>query len=207
MFHCVHQAIVRASLGIVVAGVADLLGLVLGIAIVHAGGEFALRQRDRLVGKVRGSEGPAAVASSSPRDRTGEVVRDTAGNVWTSLCGAVAGYSVAPSAAIAFYRGWIGGIVSVDDEHRSRLRSGPSAAYYLITVLLQSVPWVLVVGAGISIGFAVFGRFIGLDSPYTGPYVWPAFLLIPQQAVVDLCWIIGIAIPISVVASVFEFFA
>jgi hypothetical protein len=44
------------------------------------------------------------------------------------------GMGVVFSYPIIAYRGWIGGIVSVDNQHASRFSNLPEAAYYLINV-------------------------------------------------------------------------
>lgn len=199
-----HQAICRASLGIMIAAAANLTGLLAGIAMVHAGNSFALRQRDEIVSSAQAS---SVKVSYDAGRRASSAWLDTTGNLLATVGGTVCGYTVVTAAAVVLYRGWVGGIVSVDGQHRSRFSRPTEAAYYSITVLLQSVPYIFAVGAGIGIGLAVFGRYLGVKPVYSGPNIWPASLLVPRQAVFDLLWIYAVAVPVMALASLFEFFA
>jgi hypothetical protein len=203
MLHCIYQAIIRARFGIMIAALADVSGLVLGVAMVHTGNSFALRQRDRIVNSAQGS---SVIVSLATGDRAKAALLDTAGHLWASVGATLAGSVVVPAGGLAFYRGWVGGIVSVDDGHRSRLTNASMASYYLVTVLLQSVPYILAVGAGISIGLALLGPYFGLNLHYGGPSIWPHSLRIPRQPVTDALWIYMVTLPLMFIASVFEFF-
>jgi hypothetical protein len=74
----------------------------------------------------------------------------------------IGGYGVPAGYCIAGYRGWVGGVVSVDDAHHSRLRTPYEAFYYLTTLVLQLIPYTLTGGAGVNLGIATFAR-PGLD--------------------------------------------
>jgi hypothetical protein len=204
MLDTIYQAIHRASLGIAIAALADLAGLLAGIAMVHAGSSFALRQRDEIVHQAYASSSTTIAYNAGHRAQS--ACLDVAGNLGATVGGSISGYPMVTAAAVVFYRGWVGGIVSVDGDHRSRFNRPSEAAYYIITILLQSVPYVLAVGAGISIGLAAFGRYFGVNLDYSGPLIWPAILLVPRQAVVDLLWIYAAALPMMALASTFEFF-
>lgn len=54
-------------------------------------------------------------------DRAKAALLDVGGNVQVALITSVAGLAVVGPLPIAAYRGWVGGIVSVDAQHRSRL--------------------------------------------------------------------------------------
>jgi hypothetical protein len=203
MLNCIYQAITRAHLGIMIAALADILGLLLGIALVHTGNSFALRQRDRIVNSAQGS---SVIVSLATGDKAKAALLDTVGNLWAAVGATLAGSVVVPAGGLAFYRGWVGGIVSVDGAHRSRLTNASTASYYLVTVLLQSVPYIFAVGAGISIGLALLGPYFGLNLHYGGPSIWPHSLRIPRQPVTDALWICVAAVPLMFIASVFEFF-
>src|SRR5438093_3502813 len=45
---------------------------------------------------------------------------------------------------------------SVRSDHTSRLNDPRSAIYYLLTLLLQVMPYSLAVGAGVNVGIALF---------------------------------------------------
>ncbi len=204
MLHRIYLAMVRARVGIAIAALAQVSGLLAGLGMVHAGNSFALGQRDGLVNRAQGS---AILVSFGRGAKAKAALLDAAGNLMASVGGTVAGPGVVIPAGIAFYHGWVGGIVSVDGAHRSRLASAASASYYLIAVLLQSAPYILAVGAGISVGLAMVGPYFGWNLPYSGPMIRPYSLRLPRQALIDVLWIYAAVLPLLVVASLFEFFA
>ena len=96
------------------------------------------------------------------------------------------------------YRGWVGGIVSVDHDHHSRLAAWKSAVYYVVTLLLQVAAFVLAGGAGLHLGFSFFRR--------EGPFVGPAWFRMPRRALVDVAWIYVLIVPLFAIGSVWEYF-
>ena len=92
-------------------------------------------------------------------------------------------------------------MVSVDDAHHSRLSTPYEAFYYLTTLLLQLIPYMLTGGAGVNLGIAAFAR--PAWTGYDGRRV--KWLLIPFDAIRDAGWIYLIALPMFAVASLFEF--
>jgi len=178
-----------------------LLGVTVGAVMVHHGNAFALHRSDSLV-NVETASSPVSAAM-----RRGLPLRaaflDFAGNL---LLGAVPstvmGISVALPFPLAAYRGWIGGIVSVDGKHRSRLRPSRERWYYLVVVLLQLLPYTLAGGTGIRLGLA----FLRPASPfgYPGSSRWMG---LPAEGVLDVLRIYTLVIPLFLVASVIEFLA
>lgn len=126
---------------------------------------------------------------------------DAAGNAVAGLLSMVAGYGVPAGYGVAAYRGWIGGIVSVDDAHRSRLARPFPAFYYLVTLLLQLVPSSLAGGAGVSMGIAAFAG--ESRTGYKGPRI--RWLQIPHEAIRDAGWVYLTSLPLFGIASLFEF--
>ena len=100
--------------------------------------------------------------------------------------------------AAALLRGWVGGIVSVDGDHHSRLASARSGIYYLGVLLLQILPYSLVGGAGINIGISLYRR----TPHYSGPRWWS----FPIEALRDALRIYVLAIPFFLIASLIEFY-
>lgn len=197
----IRRALRHSMFGIWSIGLTYILSVLVGLSMVHSGNRYGLEFRDKLVGKAqhesailrefqRGS--PAAAAGL-----------DAAGNAVAGLLSIIAGYGIPAGYGIAAYRGWIGGIVSVDGAHRSRLASPSSAFYYLVTLLLQLVPYSLAGGAGVNLGVAAFA---GVDrSGYYGPRM--RFLQIPYEAISDAAWIYALSLPLFAIASLFEFMA
>jgi hypothetical protein len=97
------------------------------------------------------------------------------------------------------YRGWIGGIVSIDGSHASRLADVKEGAYYLITLLLQLIPYTLTGGAGTNMGMA----FLKPKPCYQGE----KWLGIPKEALRDVLRIYRVAVPLFLLASLWEFLA
>lgn len=58
----------------------------------------------------------------------------------------------------AAFRGWVGGIVSVNNKHKSRLTNTKKALYYFITLLLQLIAYSLAGGVGVKLGLSYFKK-------------------------------------------------
>jgi hypothetical protein len=166
-----------------------------GGIMVHAGNGFALGVRDRLVARAFAQD-PAAV-SLTQGHRLRAAGWDFAQNlVRGALPDTVSGLAVVFPYAFAAYRGWIGGIVSVDDTHHSRLGERREAIYYLTTLLFQLVPYALAGGVGVRAGLALLHR-----DRIPGPRWWG----IPREAVLDVAWLYALIVPLFFVASLWEF--
>ena len=133
-------------------------------------------------------------------DRLGAALWDFYGNL---VLGAVphtlAGLGVVFPYPLVAYQGWIGGIVSVNNAHVSRLATFSGAFYYLLTLVLQLVPYSLAAGAGVNLGLSLWRK----QTYYEGER-WLGF---PKEAVLDLLRIYALVIPLFLVASLWEFFA
>ncbi|MGE5225120.1 MAG: hypothetical protein ACM3PY_22005 [Omnitrophica WOR_2 bacterium] len=95
-------------------------------------------------------------------------------------------------------QGWVGGIVSVHNDHTSRLSDPRSAIYYFLTLFLQLVPYSMAVGAGVNAGIAILRT-----PPYYEGRKWVGIL--PEKAVQDVARIYLIVIPLFFIASLWEF--
>jgi hypothetical protein len=191
----VLRALSRARLPILTVALTYLLSVVVGLGMVHAGNDFALGYRDRLVANAQAS--PVLIALGQD-DRWRAAVLDFAGNIFVAASHSVAGLSVVLPYPFVAQRGWIGGIVSVDGAHASRLADFKEAAYYLTTLALQLIPSSLTTGAGINLGLA-FLR----PKPYYRGEKW---LGLPKEALHDVLRIYLVAVPLFLLASVWEFF-
>lgn len=163
--------------------------------MVHAGNVFAITYRDNIVSTAQSS--PIIIAFRQ-NDRLGAAVLDFGGNLFSAFGTTLGGLGdIAPYPIIA-YRGWIGGIVSINSSHVSRLADPPEAVYYLTTLVLQLIPYTLSGGAGVNLGLA----FIRPKSCYQGG----KWLGIPKEAIRDVLWIYLLVVPLFLLASVWEFF-
>jgi uncharacterized membrane protein SpoIIM required for sporulation len=173
------------------------MSVITGMIMVHVGDKFALDYRDELVSKAHQSN-PASVAYLQGNNLEA-ALWDFAGNlVLGAFPKTISGFSVLLAYPMVVQQGWVGGIVSVEGDHTSRLSEPRSAIYYLLTLFLQLVPYSLAVGAGVNVGIALFRT-----PPYYEGQKWLG--LFPKEALRDVARIYVIAIPLFLVASLWEF--
>lgn len=174
-----------------------LLSSSVGIFMAHGGNRFALARRDRTV-QTALTTSRVSIAHQSG-DHASAVVLDAAGNLfYAAIPQTVAGLGIVLPYFTVAYQGWIGGIVSVDGTHRSRLRSIRAAAYYFLVLLLQFIPFSLSIGAGVRCGVELYRH--NADTSWR---FWRYRL--PRESLVDLACAVAVAVPIFVAASAFEF--
>ncbi|MGC1376419.1 MAG: stage II sporulation protein M [Anaerolineales bacterium] len=193
----VARAIGRARLPIALVAATYAVSLLVGMVMAHTGNAFALNYRDQLVGQAVKQD--AASVAAIQGDNLRAALLDFAGNL---LLGAapktLSGYSVIFPFPMVAYQGWIGGIVSVRGDHSSRLDDPRSAVYYLLTLLLQLVPYSLAVGAGVNAGIALLK-----PPPHYQDAKWLG--LFSKEALRDVGRIYALVIPLFLVASLWEF--
>jgi hypothetical protein len=192
----VSDALGRARLPIAIVAVASTCPLVVGAVLAISGNSFALSERDRIVSAAQGAEITAAYQQD---DHVRAALLDFGGNVETALVTSVTGLAIVGPAPIAAYRGWVGGLVSVDARHVSRLSQLGTASYYLVTVTLQTIPYILTGGAGMSLGLVAWRR---RNDASVRSFL---SLRIPGEAIRDVGWIWAVSLPIFLAGSVFEF--
>jgi uncharacterized membrane protein SpoIIM required for sporulation len=91
----------------------------------------------------------------------------------------------------------VGGVVSVDADHASRLAQPVEAIYYVVTLVLQLIPYSLAGGAGVALGLVYYRSHSGAQ-----PARWYAF---PRTALLDVGRIYLLIIPLFLIASLWEF--
>jgi hypothetical protein len=166
-----------------------ILSVGAGIIMVHSGNAFAISKRDHIVSKAESS---SILVAFHDNNRLQAAFLDFAGNLIGSIGDTVGGIAVVVPYPIVAYRGWVGGIVSLDNSHASRLANPGEAAYYLVTLILQLIPYALAGGAGINVGLS-FIRSKGK---------WPG---ISKQAIADVFKIYLLVVPLFLIASLWEF--
>jgi len=196
----ITRALARARFGIASIAAAYVASVLAGIIMVSAGNSFAIRRRDSLVAHANATSSISRALQSNRL--TTAAALDFGGNLAGGTASLLAGYWAPAAYPIVLYRGWVGGIVSIErttgGKHRSRLADPPEARYYLITLLLQLVPYSLAGGAGVMMGLAR-ARPVGI-------YAGPKLLTIPVEALRDAARIYAIAVPLFALASAFEYF-
>jgi hypothetical protein len=189
-------ALRRAQVGITIVAVTYIVSLSVGMVIVHAGSPFALSWRDTLVAQAQSAD-PAARAHDRGAHATAAAI-DFARNIGlAAIPDTVGGLTLVLPVALAAYRGWVGGIVSVDRTHRSRLRQTWSATYYLVVLLLQLTAFTLAGGGGLHLGWALIRRH--------GPFVGPAWFRLPAPALTDVGWLYVPIVLLFALGSAWEF--
>lgn len=192
-------AVRRARQPLAWVAFAYAVGVTAGVVAVHAGSPFALRERDRIVGRAVAHD--ASSRALARGERVSAALFDFAGNLGQGAVPyTVMGLGVVLPLPLIVYQGWVGGIVSVDGDHASRFGSVREALYYTGVMLLQLIPYSLAAAAGIRLGLAFVmpkGRF-----GYPGSERW---LGLPREGVQDVLRIYTLVVPLFLVASLVEF--
>lgn len=198
MLSSVLRAVLRARVAILSIALTYAVSVIIGIMMAQSGNVFALAYRDNLVAQARESD-PSSVALQRG-DKLSAALSDFGRNLLLSAVpNTVAGVSIVIPYPIVAHQGWVGGIVSVDDAHGSRLANPIEATYYIIVLILQLIPYTLSAGAGINLGLA-----------YLRPrlcYQGDKWLGLPKEAVRDVVRIYLLVVPLFLTASLVEFFA
>ncbi len=188
------RALAHARLAILSVFLTYLVAVAAGMLMVHLGNPFALDYRDRLVGDAQGSSITVAYRQG---DGLRAAVLDFEGNLVGAVSNTLGGLGVIFPYPLIVYRGWVGGIVSVDGAHASRLANPSQAAYYLSVLLLQLIPYSLATGAGVNVGLSLWR----LPVYYAGK----KWLGVPREAVRDALRIYALVVPLFLLASLWEF--
>lgn len=190
------RAIYRARFPILTVALVYFVSILVGIIMVNTGNMFAINYRDKLVSNAQSG----AVLSALDRgERLRAALLDFGGNLYGASVDALGGLGVVFPFPLIAYRGWVGGIVSINSSHASRLADPEMAVYYITTLVLQLIPYSLSGGAGVNMGLAYFR-----PKPY---YQGDKWLGIPKEAVWDVLRIFLIVGPLFLIASLWEFFA
>ena len=197
MIRAAFAAIGRSRVAILSIAATYAVSIVVGVVMVSSGNGFALDRRDQIVGAAQSSGSLVAL-------RAGEPVRaallDFASNlVLGGVTSTILGIAVIGVYPIVAYRGWVGGIVSVDSRHQSRLGDPARAGYYLLTLLLQLIPYSIAGGIGVRLGV---GAWRAVKTPR--PDTW---LGLPTDALRDVAAAYVVIVPLFLVAALWEFLA
>lgn len=188
-------ALRRSRFPIIAIALTHVVTVTAGIIMVHTGNRFTLSYRDRLVAQAHASD-PVA-PSFQEGDRLRAALIETVRTQWACLATGLTGLSVIPPFLLSGYRGWVGGIISVDRDHISRLGDPPQAIYYLSVVILQLIPYSLAAGAGLNLGLTYFGP--------RADYLGGKWIGYPREAFWDFARIVVLTVPLVIVANLWEF--
>jgi hypothetical protein len=189
----------RSRMPILFVGLTYLISVLVGVMMVHARITLALQRRDALVGAAQVSHTIRAFDRGFPMRAA---VADFSGNLFLgAVPSTVMGISVIMPFPFISYRGWIGGIVSVDGEHKSRL-TGREGIYYITILFLQLIPYTLSGGAGVRLGLGFLfphGKWGHEDSK--------RWIGLPVEGLRDIGRVYLLVIPLFLLASLVEFLA
>jgi hypothetical protein len=167
--------------------------------MVQSGNDFALSQRDRIVDAAAHHD-KAAINYQSGNKLTAALY-DFTGNLFLGAIPQTAlGLGVVIPYFTVSYQGWVGGIVSVDNSHHSRLDKIKPAFYYFIVLLLQFIPYSLSIGVGVKFGLEVYKQNMEVGWKF-----WR--FRISKENLLDIRNIYLISVPLFLIASFFEFFS
>lgn len=189
------RALQRARVSILTVALTYFVAVSIGMVMVHTGNDWAIAYRDQI---VSGAQSNPITTALRQNDRLRAAILDLGANLYGAMIDTMGGLGVIFPYPIIAYRGWIGGIVSIDSAHVSRLAEAREAIYYLVTLTLQLIPYVLAGGAGVNMGLALYRQ----RSFYQGE----KWLGIPKEAIRDTFRIYIIVVPLFLLASLWEFF-
>ena len=173
--------------------------LLLGIALASSGWAFAVNQRDSIVNGAQTS--PILVEHRQGNNVMAALLDFGANFGLGAIPTSILGLTVIGPFPIAAYRGWVGGIVSIDSSHHSRLATPSGATYYIVTIILQLTGYVLTMGAGIHVGLSAWKiRHDASVRSLVG-------VRIPSGALRDAGYLYIVAVPAFLIGSLWEFLA
>jgi hypothetical protein len=123
MLNRVGWALRHARAGILIIATIYAVSLVAGIAMAHTGNRFALAYRDSLVARAHRAD-PAARADDAGAHGVAAAIDFSRNLGLAAIPDTIGGLTLVLPVGLASYRGWVGGIVSVNRDHQSRLRRG-----------------------------------------------------------------------------------
>jgi hypothetical protein len=189
------SSVARARWAILSLALTYALSVLAGGVMAHKGSTYALSHRDSLVARAH-SQDPSALAYDRGNRFSAAFIDFGRNLVLGAVPSTVSGVALIMPYPVAAYRGWVGGIVSVDNAHRSRLSAPTEGAYYLLVLVLQLISYSLAGGAGIRLGWTLFRR-----SSLPGA----KWFDLPKDALMDVLRIYVLVVPLFLIASLVEF--
>jgi uncharacterized membrane protein SpoIIM required for sporulation len=193
----VSDAVKRCKVFVLTVFIAYCLSCLTGIIMSHNGNQFAVSSRDNIVGKAMKSD--KASINYQEGNKFSAALHDFMGNLFLgAVPQTLMGFGIVIPYFFVLKQGWVGGIVSIDSEHKSRFKNFKSTFYYFLVLLLQFIPYSLAIGAGVKCGidFYNFNRMNGWNL---------SKFKIQQNSLFDLCYVYILVVPLFFIASCFEF--
>jgi hypothetical protein len=194
----IPQALRRARIPILTIALTYFFSLVVGAVLVHSGNKFSVNYRDKLVAKALATD-PASIALRKGENLKAALWDFSRNLVLGAVPSTLGGLGVLFPYPFVAFRGWVGGIVSIDSRHKSRLADPKEAFYYILTLILQLIPYSLAGGAGVALGLSYYR-----PKPF---YLGKKWFGLSREAVLDVFRIYLVVIPLFLIASLWEFLA
>ena len=193
----IHRAIRRARHQITGVAIVYILSILIGSVMVHKSNKFALDYRDKLVRQAHTSD-PAAIAYKEGKAMKAALFDFGRNLILGAIPQTVTGLTVISPYGFAIYRGFVGGIVSVNSQHKSRFADKEQAIYFLVTLILQLIPYTLAGGVGVKLGMSYFRQY----PEYQNQKRWFGY---PIDALRDVARVYALIVPLFLIASLWEF--
>jgi len=196
-FNLIGSAIKRCRIYVLSIFLTYCISCFAGIIMSTNGNDFALAIRDKIVGKAMESD--KAAINYHEGNNLQAAVYDFSGNLFkVAIPQSIMGFGIVIPYFSVTIQGWIGGIVSVDSGHKSRFKNFKSTFYYLLVLLLQFIPFSLVIGAGIKCGVDFYKDNVKYNWAFTK-------YRFRKQSLTDFGLVYIPAVVLFFIASCFEF--
>ena len=193
----VYTAIKQCRLYVLTIFIAYCLSCLTGIIMSHAGNQYAASSRDNIVGKAMKSD--KASINYQEGNNISAALNDFMGNLFFgAVPQTLMGFGIVIPYFFVLKQGWVGGIVSIDSEHKSRFKNFKSTFYYFFVLLLQFIPYSLAIGAGIRCGVEFYNY-----NKLNGWHIQK--LKVHKDSIFDLGYVYILVVPLFFIASCFEF--
>ena len=197
LIRSVFAALKRCRMQIFLVFAAYIISVMVGIIMAQYGTKIALTYRDKIVGLSLETD-KASINYQKGNSFTAALY-DFKGNLlYGAIPQTMMGFSIIIPCFTVIKQGWVGGIVSVDGEHKSRFRNLKSTLYYFIVLLGQLIPYSMAIGSGMKCGIDFYNenKLIGWNVRK---------LRVPKASLIDIGYIYIIVVPLFFLASCFEF--
>jgi len=194
----IYSAVKRCKLYVLTIFLTYCISCFIGIIMVHNGNALALSYRDKIVGQAIKTD--KAAINYQKGNNFSAALFDFGGNLFLgAVPQTVMGFGIVIPYFSTSVQGWVGGIVSIDSERKSRFDNYKSAFYYLFVLLLQFIAYSLAIGAGIKCGIDFYNN----NNKKNSWLIWK--YKIQKESLLDLGLVYILVIPIFFIASCFEF--
>jgi len=199
LFDLISSAVKRCRICVLTIFITYCISCLIGIIMSHNENRYALACRDKIVGHAM--ETDKASMNYQKGNTFSAAFIDFGENLFLgAIPQTLMGFGIVIPYFSTAVQGWIGGIVSIDSQHKSRFKNFKATFYYFFVLLLQFIPYSLSIGAGIKCGIDFYNAN-RMNSMMISKYK------VPKASLIDLGLIYILVVPLFFIASCFEFFS